>query len=140
MSQFAVEPAACRFEGDDTRLRIRVIAGLILISQLDILIDGNPILAEDIEIVDGEAFITVEPGLHAWTLIDQDTDEVLATGETLCPTCFNLVTPTGGAGAVETQPASDMGDGFGSTQSIALLVIVLAGLATGIAVLSEQRR
>lgn len=92
-SQFSVEPAACRFAGDDTRLRFRVIAGIILLSQVDIFIDGNLIDRNDITIVDGEAFIVVEPGLRAWTIEDEVTGEVLASGETICPTCLPVVTP-----------------------------------------------
>ena len=96
VAQFSVEPAACRFAGDDTRLRFRVIAGLILLSQVDIFIDGQLIDRNDIEfdLADREAFIVVQPGLHAWSIVDEDTGLTLASGETLCPTCFNLINPT----------------------------------------------
>jgi hypothetical protein len=149
--------APCRFEGDDTRLRFRVIAGLILLSQVDIFIDGNLIDRNDIEIIDGEAFVVVEPGLRAWTITEEDNPEVvLASGETLCPTCFAVATPTPtptasppptaptptAPPASHTVPPTDaIGSSSGGSTGPAMLVILLVlATAVGVTFLVPRKR
>jgi hypothetical protein len=105
-----------------------VLAGLLLLSQVDIFIDGNLIDRNDItfDLGSREAFITVAPGPHAWAITEEGADTVLAEGDVVCPTCFNLIsptpppaapTPTGG-----TLPGTDT---VGSTPGLPIALLLL---------------
>ena len=147
ISAFAVEPAPCRFAGDESRLRFRVLAGLILLSQVDIYIDGNLIDRNDItfDAAAREASVVVEPGLRAWTITEEgDPGAVLASGETLCPECFDVATPTPVAPTATipgtTLPPTDGVAGSSSSGGGGLLAVALLVLTSYVAYLFARRR
>jgi outer membrane biosynthesis protein TonB len=94
--QFSAEPDVCKFDGDDSRIIIRRIAGVLLLRDLDLVIDGDVITADDIAFDDATntASIVVAPGEHDWAVVNPATGDTLASGTVDCPDCFAAPTPT----------------------------------------------
>ena len=121
---------------------------------MDLWIDGNEINIDDVEVIDGEAFVVVAPGLHSWAVTDQQTGEVINEGEELCPTCFLAApsptptptpTPTGSVGPLTGTPTLPPTDTFvGPTSSPTsdgwrVMLVVFAGVLASVLILTPKR-
>jgi hypothetical protein len=158
IDQFAVEPAVCRLDDAQSRIRIRLLAGIILLTNLDFRVDGNVITAADIEFnaAGTEAFIPVTPGVHTVDIVNGET--VLAEVTVDCPTCFNApppppptcapddadcipptATPTHKATLPPTDTLSTPTDGT-TGGGITPLFLILGAVAAGSLFLTRKRR